>query len=75
MKLELEHFRNGKDFGRLLRSCRAQRGLTQAALGKLVGSTQPGVARWESGVCSPRMTTVFRLGEVLGWKVVFSLNK
>jgi ribosome-binding protein aMBF1 (putative translation factor) len=45
---------------------RAERGLTQTGLGKLLAMQQPAVARLESGEHTPSLDTLWRLASRLG---------
>jgi transcriptional regulator with XRE-family HTH domain len=45
---------------------RAERGLTQAQLGRLAGLTQPQIARLEAGDHEPRLETLDKLARALG---------
>ncbi|MDX6215352.1 MAG: hypothetical protein QOG99_936 [Frankiales bacterium] len=45
---------------------RADRGLSQAALGRLLGMAQSGVARLEAGEHTPTLDTLSRISRVLG---------
>ena len=45
---------------------RANHGLSQSALGKLLGMKQPAIARLEAGETEPRLETLMRLSAVLG---------
>lgn len=45
----------------LLRDARTDAGLTQSALARLAGTSQPAVARYEKGVAAPRADTLERL--------------
>ena len=45
---------------------RAERGLTQTGLGRLLGMHQPAVARLESGEHTPSIDTLWRLASRLG---------
>lgn len=47
-------------------SFRAERGLSQAALGRLLGMAQSGIARLEAGEHLPTLETMRRLARVLG---------
>jgi len=59
-------------FGERIKQLRAQKGLTQSELGKLVrpGVSDTGsfqlVSRWERGKAVPPLEDVQRLGQVLG---------
>ena len=52
-----------------IRELRAKRGLTQTALAALVGMTQPGLARLESGRQTPSVVTAARLRKALGCSI------
>lgn len=45
----------------LIRSARARAGLTQAGLAKAAGTSQPAIARYESGAAQPSLATLHRL--------------
>lgn len=47
----------------LLRTLRTRTGLTQAELGRRVGTTQSAMARWERGAVSASLRTVQRLAQ------------
>ena len=53
------------EFGRRLVSARSRAGLSQEALGKEVGASQPAVARWEAGEHSPDLRTFLALCQTL----------
>lgn len=53
----------------MLRRSRLQAGLTQRELAARAGVPQSTVARIESGVLSPRVETLDRLLEVLGFRI------
>lgn len=55
-----------KDFKDRLAKARAQKGLSQAALGDLVGAAQSTVASWERGQNEPDFRAVVRLAKALG---------
>jgi transcriptional regulator with XRE-family HTH domain len=48
-----------------LRKVRESKGLSQAALGKLVGADQPSIYRWEKGKVKPWPHTVQKLADAL----------
>ncbi|MCM8748025.1 helix-turn-helix transcriptional regulator [Thermomicrobiaceae bacterium CFH 74404] len=48
---------------------RAELGLSQAALARRLGVSQPTVARWESGEHVPELTTLLRLADQLGLRL------
>ncbi|HEY5878037.1 MAG TPA: helix-turn-helix domain-containing protein [Nakamurella sp.] len=52
--------------GDLIREARRRAGLTQAELAARAGTTQSGIARWESGRTSPSLDDVRRLIRLCG---------
>ena len=54
---------------RALADARERAGLTQAEVARRMGTTQPAVARLERGEADPRLSTVERYAEVVGWRV------
>ncbi len=53
--------------GDLIREARKRAGLTQAELAGRAGTTQSGIARWESGRTSPSLDDVRRLIRLCGF--------
>lgn len=60
-------------FARWLVRRRAELGLSQTALARRLGVSQPTVARWESGEHVPEITTLVRLAETLGLHVALEI--
>jgi transcriptional regulator with XRE-family HTH domain len=54
-------------------SARLQAGLTQRDLAKAMQTSQPVVARWETGRATPNITTLDRLAEVTGLRLEIRL--
>lgn len=54
---------------RALAAARERAGLTQAEVARRMGTTQPAVARLERGEADPRLSTIERYAEVVGWRV------
>ncbi|MFR0690212.1 helix-turn-helix domain-containing protein [Enterobacterales bacterium AE_CKDN230030158-1A_HGKHYDSX7] len=52
--------------GDTIRTCRMRKGLSQAQLGKLLNTSQPQVAKIESGRVDLQHSTIIRLMDVLG---------
>ena len=48
---------------------RERAGLTQAEVARRMGTTQPAVARLERGEADPRLSTIERYAEVVGWQL------
>lgn len=61
------------DGGQLIREARRRAGLTQAELAARLGTSQPAVARWESGRVSPTVDTLARAVRTCGFEVVARL--
>lgn len=59
--------------GALIREARRRAGLTQQELADLAGTTQSGVARWESGRTHPSLSDVRRLVRLCGLDLELSL--
>ena len=60
MKIHKEQFASN------LRTLRAERRLTQRALGERIGFSEKTVSKWECGAAIPDVETLFSIGEVLG---------
>lgn len=56
------------DVAQRVTTYRAEHGLSQAALARMLGMRQPGVARLESGAHEPTISTLQRLARHLGVK-------
>ncbi len=52
-------------FNEKLKAARKQNGLSQAALGKLLGIQTQTIGRWETGKSKPNLETVNKLCEIL----------
>jgi transcriptional regulator with XRE-family HTH domain len=59
--------------GDLIREARRRAGLTQAELATLAETSQPGIARWESGRTAVSLDDVLRLVNLCGFDVEFVL--
>lgn len=53
---------------------RADHGLTQTALGRLLGMSQPAIARLESGDHNPTLPTLLKLSEELGIAITVAMT-
>jgi ribosome-binding protein aMBF1 (putative translation factor) len=58
-----------------VRRAREDRGLTQAELAARIGSTQPALARLESGGVTPTLDMLRRIAEALGLELVVDLRR
>ena len=52
-------------FPNRIREYRLKAGLTQCALGKLVGTGRSVISTWERGLAIPRLPKLFRLAKIL----------
>ena len=52
-------------FSKKLKSARKRKGLSQAALGKLLGVKAQTIGRWETGKSEPNLETINKLCEIL----------
>ncbi|MBI1814479.1 MAG: helix-turn-helix transcriptional regulator [Deltaproteobacteria bacterium] len=57
-----------------VRQARERLGITQAELAARIGSTQPAVARLESGGSTPSLATLHRIAAALGLELVVELR-
>tara|TARA_Y100001938_G_C8087780_1_gene433092 strand:- start:2258 stop:2473 length:216 start_codon:yes stop_codon:yes gene_type:complete len=53
-------------FGSYLAEMRREKGLSQRALAKEIGVSQPACQAWETGKAKPSLKNLFSLQEVLG---------
>jgi transcriptional regulator with XRE-family HTH domain len=53
---------------------RADRGLTQTALGRLLDISQPAIARLEAGDHLPTLPTLLKLSEMLGLEILVTMT-
>ena len=58
-----------------VREARESLGITQAALASRIGSTQPAIARLESGGSCPSFETLRRIAAALGLELVVELRR
>ncbi|MFG1933341.1 helix-turn-helix transcriptional regulator [Mycobacterium sp. NPDC048908] len=59
--------------GNLIREARRRAGLTQAELAEVAGTSQSGIARWESGRTSVSLDDVIRLVRLCGFDLELML--
>ena len=62
------------ELGEQVRKLREERGLSQQELARLVGTSQPAIARLEAGGVDPRLETLRRLSDTLGADLVLRLQ-
>jgi transcriptional regulator with XRE-family HTH domain len=64
----------GTGVGDLVLQARVAAGLTQAELAARIGTSQPTIARWESGNQLPSVRSLLRLAEGTGFHLRVSLR-
>ena len=57
-----------KHLGQKIKSIREKQGLSQLKLGEIAGIPQPVITRLETGATNPRMDTILKLVDALGYK-------
>lgn len=58
-----------------VRKLREKAGLTQTELAKLMGSTQPAIARLEAGGGNPNIETLNKIADAIGYEVNVTFKK
>ena len=61
--------------GYLILKARASAGLTQKELARRIGTSQPTIARWESGAQIPSVRSLTRIAEATGFELTVGLRK
>lgn len=74
LKKEFERYDLAEEIATSLLSARVHRGITQAKLGKLVGTSQPNIARAESGEHIPSISFLQKVADVLKVKLKVKIN-
>jgi transcriptional regulator with XRE-family HTH domain len=70
-----EAAREAMGVGYLILKARADAGLTQEGLAKKIGTSQPMVARWESGRQVPSVRSLMRIAEATSFELAVGLRK
>ena len=70
-----EAARREMGIGYLILKARASAGLTQQGLAERIGSSQPTVARWESGAQLPSVRSLSRIAEATGFHLTVGLRR
>ncbi len=65
---------NATEIGSLVREARRSAGLTQAALAETIGTTQPAIAKIESGRTLPRLDLLDRIARATGRPIILTLG-
>ena len=64
--MTLENDYRKKVFAKRLKDIRESRSMSKARLARLSGTSGPKVCHYESGLCFPRVGTLYELADVLG---------
>lgn len=70
----LQRARRALELGERIRGLREARGVSQAELGRRIGSTQPAIARLEAGRVSPTLETLDRVAGALEVELVIGFE-
>lgn len=62
-------------FNEKLKAARKQNGLSQAALGKLIGVRTQTISNWETGKSEPNLETINKLCEILDVPLRYFINE
>lgn len=57
------------NFSKRLRELRVEKNLSQSELAKLIGVTQSGIAKWETGVREPSIDVLISLSKFFGYSL------
>jgi len=69
---DLERQRMG--VGYLILQARSEAGLSQGALAERIGTSQPTIARWESGAQLPSVRSLLRVADATGFELIVGLR-
>jgi len=70
-----EAARDEMGIGYLILKARASAGMTQRELANRIGSSQPAVARWESGAQLPSVRSLTKIAEATGFQLTVGLRR
>lgn len=73
-KAAYERERRSMGVGYFILRARSAAGLTQAELAERIGSSQPNIARWESGAQSPSVTTLLKIADATDTQLQFGFR-
>lgn len=74
-KRAYEAARRQMGVGYLILKARAAAGLSQAQLARKIGSSQPTIARWESGAQLPSVSSLLRIADATGFDLALALQE
>lgn len=70
-----EAARRKMGIGYLILKARADAELSQAQLAKRIGTSQPMIARWESGAQLPSVSSLLRIAEATGFDLAVAMQR
>lgn len=74
-KRAYENARRQMGVGYLILKARAAAGLSQAQLARKIGSSQPMIARWESGAQLPSVSSLMRIADATGFDLAVAMHE
>lgn len=74
-KAAYERERTAMKVGYLVLTARSEAQLSQSQLARAIGTSQPTVARWESGAQVPSVTSMLKIAEATGFELAVGLHK
>lgn len=67
--------REAMGVGYLVLKARAAAGMSQAHLARAIGTSQPTIARWESGSQVPSVRSMMKIAEATGFELALGLHR
>jgi len=67
--------REAMGVGYLVLKARAAAGMSQAQLARAIGTSQPTIARWESGSQVPSVRSMMKIAEATGFELALGLHR
>ncbi len=71
--IDLEEIK--KTFAKRLKELRAEKGLTQMELARMLSVTIQTVGKWERSISMPNLNYIFKIAKVFGVKVPYLLGE
>ena len=62
-------------FGQLIKEVRKEKGLTQHALGELIGVTKSQISKLENGTSNMTIGTIFKIFEAMKSEIIFEVKE
>lgn len=74
-KSAYEAEREAMGVGLVILTARSEAGMSQAELATAIGTSQPTIARWESGRQVPSVRSMMRIAEATGFELAVGLHR